>query len=61
VPPRSPFTITTYDFLIESDETERLKVLSVWSGFRDDDLIVRPKQDDPRGRGVHEHMPFTHI
>ena len=45
-----------YDFLIDSYETERIKVLSVWSEFRDDDLPVRPKQDDPRGRSIHEHM-----
>ncbi len=45
-----------YDFLIDSYESERLKVVSVWSEFRDDDLAVRPKQDDPRGRSVHEHM-----
>ena len=46
----------TYDFLVESYETERVKVLSVWSEFEDDDLPVRPKPDDPRGRSVHEHM-----
>ena len=46
----------TYDFLIESYESERLKVLSVWSEFKDDDLPVRPREDDPRGRSVHEHM-----
>ena len=45
-----------YDFLIDSYDTERLKVVSVWSEFRDDDLAVRPKQDDPRGRSIHEHM-----
>lgn len=45
-----------YDFLVDSYETERIKVLSVWSEFRDDDLTVRPKHDDPRGRSVHEHM-----
>jgi uncharacterized damage-inducible protein DinB len=45
-----------YDFLIESYATERLKVVSVWSEFKDDDLAVRPKHDDPRGRSVHEHM-----
>jgi uncharacterized damage-inducible protein DinB len=45
-----------YDFLIDSYETERVKVLSVWSEFRDEDLEVRPKQDDPRGRSVHEQM-----
>jgi len=46
----------TYDFLIESYATERVKVLSVWSAFRDEDLGVRPRQDDPRGRSVHEQM-----
>jgi uncharacterized damage-inducible protein DinB len=45
-----------YDFLIDSYDTERLKVLSVWSEFQDDDLPVRPKRDDPRGRSVHEQM-----
>jgi uncharacterized damage-inducible protein DinB len=46
----------TYDFLIESYETERIKVLSVWSEFRDEDLPVRPRSNDARGRSVHEHM-----
>jgi hypothetical protein len=45
-----------YDFLVESYETERIKVLSVWSDFRDADLPVRPNQNDPRGRSVHEQM-----
>jgi uncharacterized damage-inducible protein DinB len=45
-----------YDFLIDTYETERVKVLSVWSEFADDDLPVRPRSDDPRGRSVHEHM-----
>jgi len=45
-----------YDFLIESYETECIKVLSVWSEFREEDLPVRPNQDDTRGRSVHEHM-----
>ena len=45
-----------YDFLIESYDTERVKVLSVWSEFRDDELSVRPRADDPRGRSVREHM-----
>jgi uncharacterized damage-inducible protein DinB len=45
-----------YDFLIDSYDTERLKVLSVWSEFKDEDLPRRPKQDDPRGRSVLEHM-----
>src|SRR5215207_8928563 len=46
----------TYDFLIDSYDSERLKVLSVWSEFRDDDLPVRPHPHDGRGRSVHEHM-----
>ena len=29
-----------YEFLIETYETERLKVLSVWSEFKDEDLPV---------------------
>src|SRR4051812_31027043 len=47
-----------YDFLVETYETERIKVLSVWSEFRDDDLPVRPRDGDPRGRSVLEH--FVH-
>src|SRR5262245_36326415 len=46
----------TYDFLIDTYDTERLKVLSVWSEFRDDDLSMRPRSDDPRGRSVLEQM-----
>jgi uncharacterized damage-inducible protein DinB len=45
-----------YEFLIETYETERLKVISAWSMFRDDDLPIRPHPSDPRGRSVHEHM-----
>lgn len=45
-----------YDFLVETYETERVKVVSVWSEFRDEDLHVRPCKDDPRGRSVHEQM-----
>jgi uncharacterized damage-inducible protein DinB len=45
-----------YDFLVESYATERIKVLSVWSEFRDEDLPVRPNQNDARGRSVHEQM-----
>ena len=45
-----------YEFLVDSYETERVKVLSVWSEFKDEDLPVRPKANDPRGRSVHEHM-----
>lgn len=45
-----------YQFLIDTYETERLKVLSVWSMFRDDDLPVRPHPTDRRGRSVLEQM-----
>jgi uncharacterized damage-inducible protein DinB len=45
-----------YDFLVDSYATERIKVLSVWSEFRDDDLPVRPSADDARGRSVLEQM-----
>ena len=45
-----------YAFLVETYATERIKVASVWSEFRDDDLPVRPRLGDPRGRSVHEQM-----
>jgi uncharacterized damage-inducible protein DinB len=45
-----------YDFLIETYETERIKVVSVWSEFTDEDLRVRPRPGDPRGRSVREQM-----
>ena len=45
-----------YDFLVETYETERIKVLSVWSEFRDEDLAVRARASDPRGRSVREQM-----
>jgi len=45
-----------YDFLLETYETERVKVLSVWSEFKEEDLAVRPKPNVPRGRSVHEQM-----
>ena len=45
-----------YDFLVETYATERIKVLSVWSEFRDDELPRRPHPEDPRGRSVHEQM-----
>lgn len=46
----------TYDFLIETYETERIKVVAAWSLFRDDDLPVRPNAHDGRGRSFLEHM-----
>ena len=45
-----------YQFLIDTYETERIKVISAWSMFRDEDLPVRPNTADARGRSVHEHM-----
>ena len=45
-----------YDFLVDSYATERVKVVSVWSMFRDQELPVRPHSSDPRGRSVHEQM-----
>lgn len=45
-----------YGFLVETYETERIKVLSVWSEFRDEDLEFRPNEHDPRGRSVREQM-----
>ena len=47
-----------YEFLVDSYDSERIKVLSVWSEFGDGDLPVRPMADDPRGRSVLEH--FVH-
>ena len=45
-----------YNFLIDTYATERVKVVSVWSMFRDEDLRVRPNASDARGRSVHEQM-----
>jgi uncharacterized damage-inducible protein DinB len=45
-----------YKFLVDTYETEIIKVLSVWSMFDDDDLRRRPRSDDRRGRNLLEHM-----
>jgi uncharacterized damage-inducible protein DinB len=45
-----------YDFLVETYETERIKVVSVWSEFREEDLAFRPNAKDARGRSVREQM-----
>lgn len=42
-------------FLVDSYTTERVKTLSVWSQFRDEDLGHR---SEPRARTPHEH--FVH-
>ena len=49
-------SIMRYTFLVETYATECLKVVSVWSEFRDEDLPARPRPADPRGRSVHEQM-----
>jgi uncharacterized damage-inducible protein DinB len=46
----------SYDFLIDTYETERIKVLSVWAMFKDEHLAARPNAADTRGRSLHEHM-----
>jgi uncharacterized damage-inducible protein DinB len=45
-----------YQFLIDTYESELLKVVSVWSMFHDEDLPFRPHPTDRRGRSVREHM-----
>ncbi len=45
-----------YDFLIETYETERLKTLSAWTMFTDEDLLARPHPQDKRGRSFQEQM-----
>jgi uncharacterized damage-inducible protein DinB len=45
--------VPTYDFLVESYRTERLKTLSVWSQVPDGQMEFRP---EPRARTPREHM-----
>lgn len=45
-----------YQFLIDTYETERMKTLSVWSMFKDEDMRIRPRPNDRRGRNALEHM-----
>ncbi|MDR4504680.1 MAG: DinB family protein [Candidatus Scalindua sp.] len=45
-----------YTFLIDTYETERMKTLSTWSTFKDEDLKRRPHPEDRRGRNALEHM-----
>ena len=42
-----------FDFLADAYETERIKTLSVWSMFADEDMAFRPAA---RIRTPHEHM-----
>jgi uncharacterized damage-inducible protein DinB len=53
---KTPEGIMRYEFLVDTYATERLKVVSVWSEFRDEDLEVRPRAGDGRGRSVWEQM-----
>lgn len=46
----------SYAFLVETYGGERLKTLSVWSMFHDEDLDVRPHPNLARDRTAHEHM-----
>ena len=45
-----------YVFLVDTYDTERIKTLSVWSMFTDDDLLIRPQPLDRRDRTPLEHM-----
>ncbi|MGH7579836.1 MAG: DinB family protein, partial [Gemmatimonadales bacterium] len=45
--------VHSYTFLLDTYATERLKTLSVWSHFTDDDLAFRP---EPRARTPLEQM-----
>jgi uncharacterized damage-inducible protein DinB len=45
-----------YRFLVETYETEILKVLGVWSMFEESDLAARPDGGGGRGRSALEHM-----
>ena len=46
----------TYEFIVDTYETEIIKVLGVWSMFKDDELPTRPHSEDTRGRSIHEQM-----
>ncbi len=45
-----------YAHLVDTYKTERLKTLSVWSMFTDEDLLVRPRPLDEKDRNPLEHM-----
>src|SRR6266496_471883 len=45
--------MSRYDFLVETFRTERIKTLSVWSQFSDEEMEYRPER---RARTPHEHM-----
>ena len=45
-----------YEHLINTYDTERLKTLSVWGMFEDEDLNIRPRPLNERDRTPLEHM-----
>ena len=45
-----------YNFLVDTYDTERIKTLSVWSMFMDEDLLIRPRPLGRRDRNPLEHM-----
>ena len=45
-----------YIFLADTYGTERIKTLSVWSMFRDDDLPIRPHPYTRKDRNPLEQM-----
>ena len=45
-----------YDFLVDTYNIERLKILNVWSMFKDEDLSVRVDALSHRDRNPLEHM-----
>jgi len=45
--------MSSFDFLLDTYDTERLKTLSVWSVFREEDFEFRPAA---RSRTPHEQM-----
>ncbi|MFC1488808.1 DinB family protein [Thermodesulfobacteriota bacterium] len=45
-----------YTFLVNLYDTERIKTLSVWSMFMDEDLLIRPQPLGRRDRNPLEHM-----
>ena len=45
-----------YQFFVDTYGTERIKTLSVWSMFTDDDLFIRPHPLKKKDRNPLEHM-----
>ena len=45
-----------YQFFVDTYDTERIKTLSVWSMFTDDDLFIRPHPFNKKDRNPLEHM-----